>query len=57
MFQQFKDWYEMFSLVQQSYQAGWYTLDNVKTFVLANMITKDEYKTITGQDYDQQQLA
>ena len=45
----------MFSLVQQSYQAGWYTLDNVKTFVLANMITKDEYKTITGQDYAQPQ--
>ena len=42
----------MFSLVQQSYQAGWYTLDNAKTFVLANMITKDEYKQITGQDYD-----
>lgn len=42
----------MFDLVQQSYQAGWYMLDNVKTFVLANMITKDEYKQITGQDYD-----
>lgn len=42
----------MFSLVQSSYQAGWYTLDNVKTFVLAKMITKEEYKQITGQDYD-----
>lgn len=42
----------MFDLVKQSYQDGWYTLDNVKTFVLANMITKDEYKQITGQDYD-----
>lgn len=42
----------MFSLVQQSYQVGWYTIDNVKTFVMANMITKDEYKQITGQDYD-----
>lgn len=42
----------MFSLVQQSYQSGWYTLDNVKTFVVANMITKDEYKQITGQGYD-----
>ncbi|WP_418887517.1 XkdX family protein [Limosilactobacillus reuteri] len=27
-------------------------IDNVKTFVMANMITKDEYKQITGQDYD-----
>lgn len=42
----------MFSLVQQSYQAGWYTIDNVKIFVMAKMITKDEYKQITGQDYD-----
>lgn len=41
----------MLSLVKQSYQAGWYTLDDVKTFVLANMITKDDYKQITGQDY------
>ncbi|WP_434437983.1 XkdX family protein [Limosilactobacillus fermentum] len=42
----------MFDLVKQSYQAGWYTIDNVKTFVIANMITKDEYKQIIGQDYD-----
>ncbi|MCC4517912.1 XkdX family protein [Limosilactobacillus reuteri] len=42
----------MFDLVQQSYRAGWYTLDNVRTFVLANMITEDEYKTVTGQDYN-----
>lgn len=42
----------MFSLVQQSYQTGWYTIDNVKTFVMANMITKDEYRQIIGQDYD-----
>ena len=42
----------MFDLVQQSYQADWYTIDNVKTFVMANMITKDEYKQITGQDYE-----
>lgn len=42
----------MFDLVKQSYQVGWYTLDNVKTFVLANIITKDEYKLVTGQDYD-----
>lgn len=41
----------MFSLVQQSYQEGWYTIDNVKTFVQARMITQDDYKTITGQDY------
>lgn len=44
----------MFSIVQQSYQVGWYTLDNVKTFVLANMISEDEYRQITGKDYDDQ---
>lgn len=47
----------MFELVKQSYQAGWYTLDNVKTFVAANMITKDEYKQITGVDYDTPTVA
>lgn len=43
----------MLNLVEQSYNAGWYTLDNVKTFVIAGMITKEEYKQITSQDYDQ----
>lgn len=47
----------MFDLVKQSYQAGWYTLDNVKTFVIAGMITKDEYKAVTGQDYDQPAIS
>ena len=41
----------MFDLVKLSYQNGWYTLDNVKTFVMANMISQDQYKQITGQDY------
>ncbi|MDN4848266.1 XkdX family protein [Ligilactobacillus salivarius] len=47
----------MFSLVKQSYEAGWYTLDNVKTFVQARMITQDEYKEITGVDYDTPTVA
>lgn len=42
----------MFSLIKQSYKYKWYTLDDVKTFVQVSMITKDEYKRITGQDYD-----
>lgn len=41
----------MFSLIKQSYKYKWYTLDDVKTFVQVSMITKDEYKQITGQDY------
>ena len=42
----------MFSLIKQSYKYKWYTLDDVKTFVQVSIITKDEYKQITGQDYD-----
>lgn len=45
----------MFDLVRQSFQAGWYTAADVKMFVMAKMITKDEYKRITGQEYDQLQ--
>lgn len=29
-----------------------YTIENVKTFVGAGKITKDEYKEITGKDYE-----
>ena len=47
MFQQFKDWYEM----------GLFTVQDERNGVLTGWITKDEYKQITGQDYDQQQLA
>ncbi|WP_457801794.1 XkdX family protein [Limosilactobacillus reuteri] len=42
MFQQFKDWYEI----------GLFTIQDERNGVLTDLITKDEYKEITGQDYD-----
>ena len=42
MFQQFKDWYEM----------GLFTVQDEKNGVLTGWITKDQYKQITGQDYN-----
>lgn len=42
MFQQFKDWYEM----------GLFTVQDERNGVLTDWITKDEYKQITGEDYD-----
>ncbi|MDP4224929.1 MAG: XkdX family protein [Bacteroidota bacterium] len=33
------------------YKAGYYNKDSLKTFVIKNKITADEYKTITGIDY------
>lgn len=42
----------MAELVRQSYANGWYTVSDVATFVAAGFLTKDEYKQITGQDYD-----
>lgn len=42
MFQQFKDWYEM----------GLFTVQDERNGVLTGWITKDEYKQITGQNYD-----
>lgn len=42
MFQQFKDWYAM----------GLFTIQDERNGVLTGWITKEDYKTITGQDYD-----
>lgn len=42
MLEQFKSWYEM----------GLFTIQDEKNGVLTDWITKDEYKLVTGQDYD-----
>jgi uncharacterized XkdX family phage protein len=42
------DWYK---LVKDNYDAGFYTTDNVKVFVVKNKITVVQYKLITGVDY------
>lgn len=36
--------------IKQYYEMGLYTKDDVKVFV-PSMITSDEYKEITGEDY------
>lgn len=41
-------WY---SSVKEYYDMGFYTNDNVRVFVIANMITEEDYKNITGEDY------
>ena len=42
------DW---FATVKGYYDAGFYTKDQVKVFVVKGKITTDQYKTITGEDY------
>jgi len=38
-------------VVTDYYNAGYYTADQVKTFVVKGKITADDYQTITGQAY------
>jgi phage uncharacterized protein, XkdX family len=40
-----------FSICSDYYNAGYYTNDSLKTFVVKGKITADQYKTITGIDY------
>lgn len=42
------NWYE---IIKNIYNAGGYP-NGIKLFVNVGWITKDEYKQITGQDYD-----
>jgi len=41
----------MFNTIKRYYEDGTYTKANLRTFVKAKAITKDEYKLITGEDY------
>lgn len=41
-----------FVSVKNYYDMGLYTKNNVKVFVKANMITKADYATITGDAYE-----
>lgn len=43
-------WYNS---VKEYYDMGFYTNANVKIFVIANMISTDDYKKITGEEYAQ----
>lgn len=42
----------MVDVVQVNYENGWFTVDDVALMVPV-YITKEDYKTITGQDYDE----
>lgn len=41
-------WYNS---VKRYYDMGFYTKDNVKVFVVAGMVTDEDYKKITGDVY------
>lgn len=40
-----------FDTVKGFYDDKLYTKEDVKVFVVANMITEEQYKEITGEDY------
>lgn len=42
------DWFEV---ANRYYQKGYYTNENIKSFVKAEKITAEQYKLITGEDY------
>lgn len=41
----------MFDYIKKNYEKGIYTKEDVSQFVKAGMITADQYKEITGEDY------
>lgn len=41
-----------FNAIQGYYKEGFYTNNDVKVFVRASWITADQYKQITGIDYE-----
>ncbi|MDQ0269923.1 XkdX family protein [Cytobacillus purgationiresistens] len=43
------DW---FKPIKGYYDEGFYTKDDVRIFVIASWITKEQYKQITAVDYD-----
>ena len=42
----------MFNIVKRFYDRKIYSTDDVKKFVLSGKITADEYKEITGIDFE-----
>ena len=41
----------MFKIVKRYYDRGTYSIEDVKKFVVAEKISADEFKEITGEDY------
>lgn len=44
---------KLYSKVKKFYDMGLYTKAQVANFVLKGVITADEYKLITGEDYEE----
>lgn len=42
------NWFEK---IERYFNAGHYTVDQVKVFVITGKITEEEFKKITGEDY------
>lgn len=42
----------MYKIVKRYYDRGIYTKENVATFVRVKKITEEEYKQITGEEYE-----
>ena len=42
----------MFNIVKRYFDRGIYSVEDVKKFVSANKLTIDEYKQITGSNYE-----
>lgn len=42
---------QMLSYIKQYWETGIYKLEDMKYFVLSSMITVDQFKEITGEDY------
>lgn len=43
----------MFAMIQKLYKAGKLTTDGVKNAVAKKWVTKEEYKLITGEEYQE----
>lgn len=43
-----------FTIVKSNYDAGYYTEEQVKVFVVKNKINEEQYNEITGEKYTPQ---
>lgn len=42
----------MFDMIKRYYNKNLYSIEDMKTFVVAKMITAEEFKVITNQNYN-----
>lgn len=48
------NWY---SKIKRYYDKGYYSVDDVKIFVEAGKITEEQFKEITGEDYNKSETS